>query len=299
MRTLSVLAAALLAALPLAAAGPAAAADRIAADRIAIVAAENFYDDLARQIGGDHVKVSSILSNPDADPHLFETSPSTARTVSNAAIVIYNGAGYDPWMEKLLAASPSRDRTAIVAAELTDRKPGDNPHLWYDPATFPVVAKALEAGLEKRDAAHAASYRANLEKFTASLEAISEEIAAIRKKHAGTAVTATEPVFGYMAEALGFRMLNEPFQIAVMNDTEPSPSTVAAFEKSLKDGTAKLLFYNSQVTDSATTRLLRIASGNNVAIIGVTETEPGGKTIQTWFRGQLNAIRKALEARTQ
>jgi zinc/manganese transport system substrate-binding protein len=293
MRTLPFLATVLLAALPLMAT-PAAAADRIA-----IVAAENFYGDLARQIGGDRVDVASILSNPEADPHLFETSPSTARTIASASIVIYNGAGYDPWMEKLLSASLSKERTAIVAAKLTGRKPGDNPHLWYDPATFPAVAKALEADLEKRDAAHAAFYRANLEKFSASFAQTTREVAAIRKKHAGTAVTATEPVFGYMAKALGFRILNEPFQVAVMNDTEPSPSEVVAFEKSLRNGTAKILFYNSQVTDPATTRLLRIANENDVAVIGVTETEPGGETLQTWFKGQLNAVRKALEARTQ
>jgi zinc/manganese transport system substrate-binding protein len=294
MRTLPYLAAAFLAVFFSPAGNPAAAAGKIN-----IVAAENFYDDLAHQIGGDRVEVSSILSNPDVDPHQFETSPSTARTVSRAAIVIYNGAAYDPWMEKLLSASPSKDRTTIVAAKLTGRKPGDNPHLWYDPATFPGVAKALEAELEKRDAAHAAFYRANLEKFDASFAAIGKDIAAIRKAHAGVAVTATEPVFGYMADALGFKMLNEGFQFAVMNDTEPSPSEVIAFEKSLKDGTAKILFYNSQVTDPATTRLLRIASENKVAIIGVTELEPSGKTIQTWFEGQLDAIRKALEAKTR
>jgi zinc/manganese transport system substrate-binding protein len=294
MRTLPFLTAAFLAVFPLMAARTAAAADKIN-----IVAAENFYGDLARQIGGDRVEVSSILSNPDVDPHLFETSPSTARTVSHATIVIYNGAGYDPWMGKLLSASPSSSRTTIVAAKLTGGEPGDNPHLWYNPATFPAVAKALEADLEKRDAAHAAFYRANLEKFSASFAEIGKGIAAIRKAHAGTAVTATEPVFGYMAEALGFRMLNEKFQLAVMNGTEPSASEIAAFQKSLTGGTAKILFYNAQVTDSATTRLLRLASENKVAIVGVTELEPGGKTIQTWFKSQLDAIRKALEARTQ
>ncbi|HVW56513.1 MAG TPA: zinc ABC transporter substrate-binding protein [Rhizobiaceae bacterium] len=293
MRTLPFLTAAFLAIFLFLAGNPA-----LAADTINIVAAENFYGDLAQQIGGDRVEISSILSNPDADPHLFETSPSTARTISRATIVIYNGAAYEPWMEKLLFASPSRDRTIIVAAKLTGGKPGDNPHLWYDPATFPAVAKALEAELEKRDAAHAAFYRANLEKFTASMAEIGKDIAAIRKAHAGVAVTATEPVFGYMAAALGFKMMNEEFQLAVMNDTEPSASEIAAFQKTLTDGTAKILFYNSQVTDPATTRLLRIASENKVAIIGVTELEPSGRTIQTWFKGQLDAIRKALEART-
>ncbi len=270
-----------------------------AQDKTNVVAAENFYGDLARQIGGDHVAVTSILANPDDDPHLFETSPSTARSIAAAAIVIYNGADYDPWMDKLLSASTSKDRTTIVAAKLTGKKPGDNPHLWYDPATLPAVATALAGDLEKRDPANAATYKANLARFKDSMKAINTEIAGVKKRYDGTKVTATEPVFGYMASALGFKMLNYDFQVALMNDAEPSPSQVVAFEKSLKDGSAKILFYNSQVTDEATTRLLDIAKKNKVTVIGVTETEPAGQTIQSWFGGQIDAVEKALAARTQ
>lgn len=271
----------------------------LAADRVNIVAAENFYGDLARQIGGDHVTVTSILANPDEDPHLFETSPSTARAVADAAIVIYNGAGYDPWMEKLISASPAGDRTAIVAASLTGRKEGDNPHLWYDPATLPALASALEAELVKRDPANAGEYKANLAKFVTSMEALGKEIAGVRASYGGVQVTATEPVFGYMAEALGLKMLNQEFQIAVMNGAEPTPGQVIAFEKSLKDGSAKILFYNSQVADQATGRLLELARANKVAVVGVTETEPAGQTIQSWFGRQIEAVEKALSARTQ
>ncbi len=263
---------------------------------INIVAAENFYGDLAQQIGGSRVTVSSILSDPDTDPHLFETSASTARAVSGAAVIIYNGADYDPWMDKLLSASPSAGRTAIVAADLIGAKSGDNPHLWYDPRTLPAVAKALAGELGKRDPADAASFATNLATFDASLNPIDAEIVSIKAKHAGVEVTATEPVFGYMAAALGLQMLNMDFQIATMNDTEPSPSEVAGFESSLKTGNAKILFYNAQVTDDTTTRLLGLAKDAHVPVIGVTETEPAGKTIQTWFGGQLQQVSAALDA---
>ncbi|MER9502778.1 zinc ABC transporter substrate-binding protein [Mesorhizobium sp. M0579] len=286
--------AALLVAVPLLT-GTAARAE----DKLTIVAAENFYGDLARQIGGSNVTVTSILANPDDDPHLFETSPSTARTIADAKIVIYNGADYDPWMDKLLSASTAKDRTTIVAADLIGKKSGDNPHLWYDPATLPAIAKALSADLAKRDPANAVYYETNLKAFQTSLEAIDKEITDVKNTYAGTEVTATEPVFGYMAEALGLKMLNYDFQVALMNDAEPSATQVAAFENSLKDGSAKILFYNSQVTDEATTRLLDIARQNKVTVIGVTETEPAGQTIQTWFRGQIDAVQKALAARTQ
>ena len=280
-------------------AAPFLSAGALAADRVSVVAAENFYGDVARQIGGDHVAVTSILSNPDEDPHLFETSPSTARAVADAGIVIYNGAGYDPWMEKLVSASSAGSRTALVAATLTGRKAGDNPHLWYDPATLPAVANALAGELARRDPANASDYKAGLAKFDSSMEKIGKEIAAVRKAYGGTKVTATEPVFGYMAEALGFKMLNGKFQTAVMNDAEPTPKQVIAFEKSLKDGSAKILFYNSQVADQATERLLGIARANKVSVIGVTETMPAGQTIQTWFSGQIEATEKALAVRTQ
>lgn len=293
MRSVPLLAALLVAA-PLLA-GNAARAD----EKINIVAAENFYGDLARQIGGSHVEVASILSNPDDDPHLFETSPSTARGIADAKVIIYNGADYDPWMDKLLSASTRPDHTTIVAADLIGKKSGDNPHLWYNPATLPAVAKALADDLSRRDPANAAHYEANLKNFQTSLQAIDKEITDVKKTYAGTEVTATEPVFGYMAEALGLKMLNYDFQVAVMNNAEPSPTQVTAFENSLKDGSAKILFYNSQVTDEATTRLLDIAKQNKVTVIGVTETEPAGKTIQTWFGGQLDEVQKALAARTQ
>ncbi|MBI1220185.1 MAG: cation ABC transporter substrate-binding protein [Rhodobacteraceae bacterium] len=267
-----------------------------AAGPIHVIAAENFYGDLATQIGGKHIAVTSILANPNDDPHLFESSPSTARAIAGAQVIIYNGVDYDPWMDKLLSASHSADRTTIVAGDLIGAKSGDNPHLWYNPKTLPAVAAALAAELEKRDPANAADYKANLGKFDTAFAALMTEVDAVKAKYAGTEVTATEPVFGYMATAMGFKMLNYDFQVAMMNDTEPSPSEVAGFENSLKDGTVKILFYNDQVTDDTTTRLLGLAKASHVTVIGVTETEPKGKTIETWFAGQIADVQKALAA---
>lgn len=273
---------------------PASVPTMASAGPLKIVAAENFYGDLARQIGGADVRVTSILSNPETDPHLFETSPSAARALSGADVIIYNGAGYDAWMSRLLAASSGPKRAIIDAAALSGHSDSDNPHIWYDPAVLPAVARDLAAMLARLDPAHAAAYGQNLGKFLASVAPIERRVADIRSRHAGTAVTATEPVFGYMARALGFRMLNDGFQLAAMNGTEPGPSQVAAFEDSLRDGSARILFYNSQVTNAATNRLLDIAQRNGVPVIGVTETEPEGITIQTWFGRLLDRIDSAL-----
>lgn len=261
---------------------------------IQIVAAENFYGDVAAQIGGSHVAVTSILSNPDDDPHLFESSASTARSLATADIVIYNGVDYDPWMDKLLSASTNDKRKVVVVADVTGHKSGDNPHLWYEPKTLPAVAATVAMALESGDPANAMEYSANLQKFIAAWDKVAAGAADIKAQFAGTTVTATEPVFGYMAEAMGLTVINNDFQIAMMNDTEPSPKDVAAFEDSLKSGAVKILFYNSQVTDDTTTRLLVLAKAGNVPVVGVTETMPAGKTVQTWFLDEIAAVHAAL-----
>jgi zinc/manganese transport system substrate-binding protein len=264
------------------------------AQPISIVAAENFYGDVAEQVAGANATVSSILSNPEQDPHLFEASASVARLLSAATIVIYNGADYDPWMAKLLAAARSPNRTVIVVAELVHKKPGDNPHLWYDPPTMPAYAKALTAALSQRDPAHKADYDQRLQAFLNLLQPLQAKIADIRTNSLGVPVTATEPVFGYMATALGFKMRNERFQLAVMNDTEPRASDVAAFEDDLRQHRVRILFYNSQATDTAAQRLVKIAQQSKVPVVGVTETEPPGKTYQQWMTDQLDAVAQAL-----
>ncbi|HEY2112202.1 MAG TPA: zinc ABC transporter substrate-binding protein [Dongiaceae bacterium] len=261
---------------------------------LTVVAAENFYGDLAQQIGGPAVHVTSILTNPNQDPHTFEASPSTARAIADAGLVVYSGADYDPWVANLLAASNASGRKVIVVADLLQRKSGDNPHLWYDPATMPALAKALAAEFAGRDPAHKADYESRLQAFLASLAPMTRKIAELRQKYAGQPVSATEPVFGYMSAALGLDMRNRPFQIAVMNDTEPSASQIAAFEKDLKSRAVKVLFYNSQVTDDLTARLQKIATDSGVPIVGVSETEPPGLSYQAWMGGQLEATGRAL-----
>jgi zinc/manganese transport system substrate-binding protein len=266
------------------------------AEPIAIVAAENFYGDVARQIGGPAVAVSSILTNPDQDPHLFEASASTARQIATARIAIFNGAAYDNWMVKLLAGSPKAHRDAIEVAALVHREPGDNPHLWYDPATMPALAAALAGRLSADDPGHRADYARNLAAFKASLTPLAAKVAALRRAYRGTPVTATEPVFGYMADAIGLVMRNERFQLAVMNDTEPGASEIAAFENDLKMRRVRVLLYNNQTSDALTARMRALAKGNGIPVVGVSETEPPGTTYQAWMMHQLSALEAALAA---
>jgi len=269
---------------------PSRAADGV----IAVVAAENFYGDVARQLGGDRVSVTSIMSNPDQDPHLFEVSPAVVREVAAAQIVIANGADYDPWMDKLINVTPKPGRVVIVAADLANKRTGDNPHLWYDPATMPAVARALASALAAADPAHADDYTARLKTFLASLQSLNEKIAAIGRKYAGVPVTATEPVFGYMAAALQLRMNNERLQLAIMNDAEPSARDIAAFERDLKTHKVRLLFYNKQASNELVRHLVDLARAANIPVVGVTETCPPGLSYQDWILRELDETAKAL-----
>lgn len=265
-----------------------------AADKIAIVAAENMYGDIAAQIAGGNATVASLISNPAQDPHLFEAAPSAVRRIADAQIVIVNGVNYDPWIEKLLQANPNPHRIVISAARLMGRKPGDNPHLWYDPATMPRVAEAITATLNAADPAHAADYATNLNTLLGALKRIDARVAALRGKHQGAPVTATEPVFGPMAQALGLTMRNERYQIAAMNGTEPSAHDLAEIERDLKERKVKVLFYNSQVSETLATRLRDLAKASNVPVVGVTETLPAGLHVQDWMLSELDATDKAL-----
>jgi len=264
------------------------------ADPVRIVAAENFWGDVAQQIGGAHVAVTSILSNPDEDPHLFEASTETAKSLATAQIVIVNGVDYDPWMEKLLGANEAPARKEILVGALVGRKPGDNPHLWYDPAYVKAAAKALVADLGALDPAHKADYDNGEAAFLDQLKPIDEKIADMRKRFSGFPVTASEPVFGYQAGLIGLKVRNEKYALAIMNDAEPSASEVAGFENDLKGHKVKAMLYNAQASEPAVQKLVDLAKANGIAVVGVSETEPPGSNYQTWMLGQLDELDKAL-----
>ncbi len=263
---------------------------------IRIVAAENFYGEVAAAVGGDRVTVESVIVAPGTDPHDFEPTPSTARMIADARIVIMNGVDYDHWMERLLEGSSAPDRSVIDVAALLGAKEGGNPHLWYDPRAVPALAAALADELAVADPEGAAGYAGRQEAFVASLDPMTEKIDAIRERYAGSPVAASEPVFGLMAEALGLDMKHEDVQIAIMNESEPAARDIAAMEDDLKNGRVKVLFYNRQVIDPLTEQLLAAAAAGHVPVVGVTETRPDGMTYGEWMLDQLDATARALAA---
>lgn len=264
------------------------------AQPIPVVAAENMYGTVAQEIGGDSVSVTSILHNPNQDPHLFSASPNTAKAIARAQIIVYNGLDYDPWMQKLIASATHSHPIVLNVGEKLGYAEGSNPHIWYDPTVMPRYAMVLTQQLIRLDPAHQADYQRRLQAFLSRMKPYQALIEKARRQLHGTPVIATEPVFGYLSDALGFSMAGTHFQLSIMNDAPPSAQDTADFENRLRQHQVKLLIYNNQVTNPITERLKRLAMDSGIAVIGVSETQPSDQTYVQWMQSQLNAILAVL-----
>jgi zinc/manganese transport system substrate-binding protein len=264
---------------------------------ITVVSAENEYGNVAAQIGGKDVSVTSVESNPNTDPHTYEVSTSVAQDVATAQLVIQNGVGYDNYMSKILSASSSQTRKVINVQHLLglpDSTP--NPHLWYDPATMPKVADALAADFAALKPADASYFTANATRFIASLNPWLQALASFKSQYAGTPVATTEPVADYMLQAAGADNLTPfRFQADVMNGVDPAPQDVS-FETGLfTQHRVKALVYNEQVTDTLTQTFISAAQSAKIPVIGVYETMPTpGYTYQSWMLAEVTALRNAI-----
>jgi zinc/manganese transport system substrate-binding protein len=266
---------------------------------ISAVGAENEYANVLGQIGGRYVRVSAVLDSPNTDPHTFEASPKVAQQVSSAQLIVQNGVGYDSWMDRIEAASPNPKRKVIVAQHvlgLPDSTP--NPHLWYDPATMPAVAKVMAADLSALQPAHKAYFQARLTAFNRSLAPWRNAIAQFKAKHPGTTAATTEPVAGYLLAAMGITNLTPfRFQADIMNGTDPAPQDIALQNSLFAQHKVKLFAYNQQVTSALTSSLRDNALKAGVPVVGVYETMPAGYSYQSWMLAEVNAIAKAVASK--
>lgn len=264
---------------------------------INVVAAENFYGDVVKQLGGSHVSVTSIISNPNVDPHQYESSVQTAIKVSKAQFVIKNGGGYDGWMDRLLSASPNQNRLVLTVFNTAPVKLPDNVHVWYSIENMQSIAQAITADLKKLDAADAAAFDSNLQTFAKSLKQIQQKIDEIKGKYAGRPVGLTETIYLYQTGPLGLNVLTPfEFQKAMAEGNEPPADTVVTAENQINHHLIKVLIYNEQTVTPSTTKLQNDARAQNIPIVPVTETMPSGKTYQTWMLDQLNTLEQALQS---
>jgi zinc/manganese transport system substrate-binding protein len=261
-----------------------------------VVASTNVYGDIARQIGGSHVTVTSILSDPNADPHLFEPGTKNGLAVAHARVVIQNGLGYDAFMSRLESSAPNSSRAVVTISDVLGIHGHDaNPHLWYDVPELPKIAGAIEQALAGADAKHAKAYEQGLRTFVASLAPLQATVAKIRATHAGAPVAYTEPVPGYLVEAAGLHNLSPTsFTIPIEEGSEPSASAVSAMTALATTHRIKVLFYNNQAVSPITQRVRAAAKAAGVPVIGVSETVPAGLTFQAWQLKQAQELLQAL-----
>jgi zinc/manganese transport system substrate-binding protein len=265
--------------------------------QIAAVGAENEYANVIAQIGGRYVTVHAVESNPNTDPHTFEASPSVAQMVGAAQLVVQNGVGYDTYMNKIESAQPSSPRKVIDVQKLLglpDSTP--NPHLWYRPGTMTSVAAAVARNLAALQPHHAAYFRANEQRFDASLDPWYARLKAFAAKYPNTPVAVTEPVGDYMLQAAGTRIMT-PFglQADVMNGVDPAPQDVTLQRQLFAAHKVKVFLYNQQVTDTLTDTFLTTAHRDGIPVVGVYETMPtGGYDYQSWMMAEVNALQRAV-----
>jgi len=273
----------------LAAALPASAAT------LSVVAAENFYGDIVSQIGGSRVSVVSIMSDPNVDPHEYESNVGDAKAVSTADLVIENSGGYDDWMDKLLGASTAPKRVVLKGFDLATKKIPDNEHVWYDPNNVGVIAGTILATLKKLDPAGSAEFDKNYQAFQASLGRVLTQIRQLKASKAGTPVGLTETIFQYPAQLIGLSILTpEEFQKAVAEGDDPPADSVVQAESQILSKKVKVLIYNEQTVTPATTKLQDDAKKAGIPVVPVTETMPVGSHYQKWMADQLDVLQKAL-----
>jgi zinc/manganese transport system substrate-binding protein len=264
-----------------------------------LVAGENFWGSVATQLGGSQVTVKSVVTDPNADPHDYQSDTSTARAFATADYVILNGAGYDGWADKLLSANPNSKRKVFTVADLLGKKEGDNPHFWYSPDYVIKVADRISSDLKSIDSADTDYYTAQRATFTTALGPYMSRIAAIKAKFPGQKAAATESIFEYMATALGLVLVSPPeFMKAVAEGNDPPADSVAAFQQAITTKEATVLVYNVQTSTDVTNTIKQMAVQQGIPVVAVSETlQPPDATFQEWQLGQLNTLYNALNAK--
>lgn len=268
---------------------------------VQVVAAENFWGSIVSQVGGDRVKVTNIITNPNTDPHDYEPKPTDARTIANARYVILNGAGYDAWGQKLLAANPVDGRQVLNIGELVGKTEKDNPHLWYSPEYVKRVVDQIAGDLKKLDPADATYFDQQRQQFlTVGLKDYNDTINNIKQKYKGTAVGSTESIFAYLATPLELNLTTPPkFMAAISEGQAPTASDKATFDKQITQKQIKVLVFNSQNSTPDTNALKQKAQTAGIPIVPITETlTPATASFQEWQVKQIKDLQQALAKST-
>ncbi len=268
---------------------------------IQVVAAENFWGSIAAQLGGSHVRVTSIITNPATDPHDYEPTAADARTVAEARFAVVNGIGYDTWADRLLSADPGGGRTELNVGDLVGVKPGGNPHRWYSPTDVRLVIERITADYQKIDPADAGYFRARETTFeNTTLAPYHRLISQIRARYAGTPIGASESIVSPLAQGLGLKMLTpRSFLDAISEGSDPTAQDKATIDRQIRTRQIKAYVYNSQNSTPDIQQQVKEARMAGIPVTTVTETlTPAGASFQQWQVRQLKALQRILAEAT-
>jgi zinc/manganese transport system substrate-binding protein len=264
-----------------------------------VVASTNVWGDIAATVGGDHVKVTSIIDDPDKDPHEYEADARNQLAISKASVVIENGGGYDDFVNTMLKSAKSDSRTVLNAVDISGKNASGanelNEHVWYDFGTVEKVVDKLSATYAKLDKKHAAAYTKNADALKSKLDALESRESDLKTKYAGLGASITEPVPLYMLDAIGLNNKTpEKFSEAIENDSDVAPTVLKQTLELYSSHAVALLAYNEQTTGAQTEAVLKAAKDAGIPVVPVTETLPSGKTYVSWMTANLDAVAAAL-----
>ncbi len=269
--------------------------------KLRVVAAENVWGSIAAQLGGDRVEVTSVVTNPAADPHDYEPSAIDARALAGAQLAIVNGVGYDPWASKLLAANPVRGRIVLNVGNLVGLGRGDNPHRWYSPGDVQTVIGEIYNDYVRLDPEDTAYFRAQEAAYeTRGLAGYKRLIETIQRRYGGVAVGASESIFAPMAQALGLRLLTPPsFLRAISEGADPTAADKRTIDRQIASRAIKVWVYNSQNSTPDVSRITGAARRKGISVTTIAETlTPASASFQDWQSRQLQALAAALHRAT-
>ncbi|WP_273726939.1 metal ABC transporter solute-binding protein [Leuconostoc mesenteroides] len=262
--------------------------------KITIVASTDFYAEIAKTVVGEHGTATAIIKDANVSPEDYEPTTTVAKKVSGADIVLANGLGYDAWLNKLAKISKNT-KLIRVGEDVLNKKTGVNPHLWNDPETMSKTANYLATELGKKDPKNRDYYKKNAKKYGASLKPVNDLITKISKKSDGQTVAQTEPVFEYMLDALGYKIMDTDFSEAIEKGNDPSPATLAALKSAITNHKIAFFVNNTQTSSSTVSNLIDLAKKNDIPVVNVTETIPNGENYVSWKLKELKAIEKVTQ----
>jgi zinc/manganese transport system substrate-binding protein len=269
--------------------------------KLEVAAAESFWGSIAAQLGGEKVSVSSIIADPNSDPHSFEPTASDGVTIARSQMAIVDGIGYDSWAAKLLAASPSSGRAVLDVGHLLGLGQGDNPHQWYSPASVRRVIGQIVADYTRLDPADAAYFDRRRRAFeTAGLAEYDRLRREIRSRYAGVPVGYSESIFQPLGQSLGLRLMTPSrFATAIAEGTDVSAQDKQTVDRQAETGAIRVWVYNSQNATPDVQRVNQLAREAHIPIVTVTETlAPASATFEQWQSAQLRSLLAALHTAT-